>query len=336
MDIGKLLLKYNQFYTDYIGRGGGGRLLTLLDLVMNFVVHGSTITDYFEYEFYAKKHIAKRGYVTWRRANRYFRILQNPGSVNQLKDKLEFYRNFDECLGRRWIYPKEATRTEFLEFIETDPVIIVKPRCGGCGQGVRRIRVQRDAVNSVYNELTENDSIAETCIRQVDIMNKFHPASVNTVRVYTVLTNSGVRIMAAAFKIGNGGAVIDNHAAGGILAAVDVESGLVYTTGIDKYSTRYIIHPMSGEQIVGFQIPMWDQVRQLVAQLANRVPDIRYVGWDVALTDHGPVVIEGNNRGMFDLQQQADQIGKRAIYDEVLAQCLSTCHVGSSAGGSLR
>ncbi len=79
-------------------------------------------------------------------------------------------------------------------------------------------------------------------------------------------------------------------------------------------------HPVTGEVIVGFQIPFWNQIIELVKELAYVVPQVRYVGWNIAITEKRPILIEGNYRGMFGVQQQVDQIGKRQLYDMVLKE----------------
>ena len=45
----------------------------------------------------------------------------------------------------------------------------------------------------------------------------------------------------------------------------------------------------------GFRIPYWNEVRELVKNVHAKLPDIRSIGWDVAITPNGPVLIEGND-----------------------------------------
>lgn len=54
--------------------------------------------------------------------------------------------------------------------------------------------------------------------------------------------------------------------------------------------------------IPGFQVPRWDEAVELVTRLANVIETNNYVGWDIALTDKGWVMIEGNPRGQFVIQ----------------------------------
>ena len=53
-------------------------------------------------------------------------------------------------------------------------------------------------------------------------------------------------------------------------------------------------HPRSGRTIAGTRVPEWDACRELAARAARAVAPLRTVGWDVAPTADGPVVVEGN------------------------------------------
>ena len=316
----ELVHKFNALYLSYIGKGSLHRLLCLFDLVLAFVVHGSSITDCFEYEFFRKSYFERREFVTFRYAQRLYSLLNDKTHTHKFRDKFEFNKEFDAVLGRHWICPQYCTADEFMEFTRKHSPVIAKPRFGGLGNGIRKVNLTDCADADQFFTWAQNmDLIVEQCIDQLDIMSRLHPPSVNTVRVTTAVANSEILIMSAALRIGNRGAYVDNHAAGGILAAIDIDSGVVMSQGIDKYGRRYVVHPMTGERIVGLEIPYWNETVQLVRHLALVVPQVRYVGWDIALTKSGPILVEGNDRGMFDVQQQADQIGKRKLYEKVLS-----------------
>ena len=54
------------------------------------------------------------------------------------------------------------------------------------------------------------------------------------------------------------------------------------------------VHPYTGTPIVGFTFPFGRRSLELCLRAAHVVPQVGYVGWDVCVTENGPVLIEGN------------------------------------------
>ena len=52
--------------------------------------------------------------------------------------------------------------------------------------------------------------------------------------------------------------------------------------------------PGWGTRIEGIELPMWDEALELAhAAMPHFLPN-RSIGWDVAITDRGPVIVEAN------------------------------------------
>ena len=150
-------------------------------------------------------------------------------------------------------------------------------------------------------------------------MSDFNPSSVNTLRVVTINTGKTIEIMNAVFRCGNGKGCTDNFHHLGLAALVDIDTGIVYTQAIDKKNNRYILHPISNKQIVGFKIPYWENVLETVKCAADVNKNIRYVGWDIAINNDGTIcIIEGNSASDPDVVQMPDQIGKWNKYKEII------------------
>lgn len=88
--------------------------------------------------------------------------------------------------------------------------------------------------------------------------------------------------------------MVDNFCAGGIAAGIDLKTGKINTTAIDKKKHRYKEHPVSKVKLVGFKIPYWKESIDLVKKCYNLIPTVRYIGFDVAITKDGPIIVEGN------------------------------------------
>lgn len=126
---------------------------------------------------------------------------------------------------------------------------------------------------------------------------KYNPSSVNTCRVITFVNLQGeVSIPVAVLRIGVQGKNTDNWHTGGIAAAVDPKTGVIGEGVLrpEFGGTRHTSHPDSGITFTGEKVPDWDKIVALTQKAARMTPFIRIVGWDVAATPQGPVLVEAN------------------------------------------
>lgn len=140
----------------------------------------------------------------------------------------------------------------------------------------------------------------EQRIRQSEQLSRFNPSSVNTIRFMTTLMPTGeAKVIATFIKIGRSGAFVDNAGGGGnVDAGINVKTGEIYGAiefnGFRK--TRPIdCHPDTGTQLNGVVIEYWDEICAQLCHFQQRLPFLKAIGWDVAITDDGPVVIEMND-----------------------------------------
>jgi uncharacterized protein len=134
-------------------------------------------------------------------------------------------------------------------------------------------------------------------------------SALSTVRILTCLNEAGEpEIIGAAMRmaIGNN-RVVDNLHAGGIAAAVDLDTGALGSAsnlGADCRLGWLDRHPDSGAQITGARLPMWDEVREFAIRTHMAFDDRLLVGWDIAITPDGPVLVEGNGAPDLDIMQR--------------------------------
>jgi hypothetical protein len=134
-------------------------------------------------------------------------------------------------------------------------------------------------------------------VRQHEFLSAMAPTTTNTFRIVTLLTRDGeVSVHAAALRLGRKGTMADNWDRGGISVAVDVETGMLGDGLLKlKYGgARLDTHPDTGARFHGLQVPLWPEILDMAVRAAKVTPRLRSVGWDVALTPDGPVLIEGN------------------------------------------
>lgn len=117
----------------------------------------------------------------------------------------------------------------------------------------------------------------------------------------TIRYDDRVDVIFSYLRMGKGNSVIDNASAGGVFGVVDINTGKIYAA-CDRLGGTFERHPDSGINLVGFEIPRWNEVKELVKKAAQVLAKVRYVGWDVAVTKTGCVLIEGNDKGRWSFQ----------------------------------
>jgi hypothetical protein len=141
-------------------------------------------------------------------------------------------------------------------------------------------------------------------VAQAEYARRMYPEATNTIRLLTAwdLAQDAPFITVAAHRIGTSRSrPVDSFKGGlgGLSASLDMETGtLGPAVGMDSAGRRrsYSHHPETGAAIAGVQVPFWQAMKDMVLSAAGRTPQLPYVGWDMAVTDVGPCVIELNDR----------------------------------------
>jgi hypothetical protein len=140
-----------------------------------------------------------------------------------------------------------------------------------------------------------------------------------SVRVLSLLDGGSAKIFRAVCKIPAAGNWADNFwRPGNMIAAVDVETGRIIRTvkGTGAAMEVDFNHPATGADLVGWRVPQWAEVFDLVRRGAGATWGMRTQSWDIALAAPGPVAIEMNFGGDLNLSQLA--YGKGAL-DQVFS-----------------
>jgi hypothetical protein len=124
-----------------------------------------------------------------------------------------------------------------------------------------------------------------------------------TARAITVRPAGGKpELLRAIFKMSTGTAAVDNFQAGGIGSPIDPATGALGLASRRSpwHAPQLSRHPDTGERIDGFVLPGWHEVKQLAVRAHEAFAEFPSIGWDIAITERGPVIVEGNyNSGLF-------------------------------------
>lgn len=280
----------------------------------------SGLSDYLNYEFYHKKHAERKEYVTIGVADRYHEITANIKYAPYFSYKPNFLSNFKEFISRDWYTPKEGIEA-LKDFLKTHEVFMIKPAIGLGGGGVQKGTTKEiTSLSDFYQTLKKDDLFLDSYIVQHPDMEALAPASVNTIRVMTSGVGGKSRILFAAIRIGNGKNCADNFHQGGMSALIDMNTGKLVGNAFDKDLNEFEKHPLTHIKIDGYQIPYWQEVKDICLKAALVNQEVNAIGWDVAITKEGPTFIEGNRGPGYDLVQILSKRGRKDILRSVLAE----------------
>ncbi|MBR7143076.1 MAG: hypothetical protein IKD06_06025 [Clostridia bacterium] len=290
-----------------------------LDMLWCALRYGAAFTDYHVFGFAFLRGRQRRDFILAADNKHMVSVFNSMEYRHIFENKTEFCRVFSEFLGRPYLVLKEANASEFSAFLQGQEKIFVKKDDGFAGRGIACLDVSEEDPQAFLERLRqEGYDLAEHVICQHSQLAALAPASVNTVRMVSVLDTKGqTHILLAALRCGRGSR-LDNLNAGGLAAMIDLQSGCVYTPGKAKDLQCYETHPVSGIALPGFRLPYWQEALEMVRRAATRIPEVAYVGWDVAFTPTGPCLIEGNYHCGHDILQIADGVGKRALFQPFL------------------
>jgi hypothetical protein len=304
------------------GTPGRGYLYLLLDMLSCSLRHLASYEDYFDLRLYRMSTTERDEYVGTGSAFEFQSGMNERPYRRVFRSKHDFYLRFRDLMRRECIYLQIVDVADFADWVRTRPQVFAKPCFGNRGYGAEIISTGQYTASELYARLkNERRDFVEDLIVQHPEMQRLSPSAVNTVRIVTVLSGTEVTIIGAALRLGVDG-IVDNLASGGIAAPIAIGSGIVTRPAVSKdiRTTGFAKHPSTGATIVGFEVPCWDEVLAMAERAARVVPQVRTVGWDIAVTDDGPLLVEGNDHWCKTLWQLPDGQGKRRILRQFLPQ----------------
>jgi putative polysaccharide biosynthesis protein len=194
---------------------------------------------------------------------------------------------------------------------------VVKPARASFGLGVTLIRREAEAfVDHVGRRLSadqlldrlERDPQHNAFVVQERLRNHAKLIALSgsdtlqTARIHTLLERNGpCRVLEASLKIVSGDAVVDNiHGGrnGNLIAPISLEDGRLGPAFLESIESLGLIelaaHPRTGNGFEDVVLPDWAAALELVQTAAAAFAPLRALGWDVALTPRGPVIVEAN------------------------------------------
>ena len=251
----------------------------------------------------------------------------------------ELYAVFDPTLGWSAGGKRLGVKTDWVRFFQEDvgPAFVIKPTWGVHGLSLYVMSREGTAfvdfagrrweAGQLYDAMAGDPRFARFIVQErvfnhPDLAALSGSAALQTMRVVTAIEPGGApEILFAVQKLVAGENAADNFRwgrSGNIVAEVALDQGRIvkavtgHASGLMLAATE--THPRTGKPLIGFQLPHWPEVRELVRDAARKFLPIRTIGWDVAIAPDGPLVLEANMWWHPDHHNALGQTGRFLYY----------------------
>lgn len=315
-----------EFARELQGRCGVDARALEKDIIRAKKLNHIALEEYEWVGYYARTEAQKRSISTlWTRAelrkkytNKHYKAI--------LMNKYIFAKVFSEDFGRRFCLSSTISRENFDAMCGQAGKVVYKPLSKGQGRGVLILKAatpeERDETFAQLRTMPEG--IVEEWICQHGELDRLYAGAVSIVRFYSVCTPAGTYLFspvlttAATMDISNG-------CQDALTACVDIRTGEVLTDAVDQINIAIVPnHPVTGTAFKGLKIPFWQETVAMMSRVVPQASYISNIGWDVAIGQNGPMLVEANTIPGFNTAQYSgfasltNGYGFQPIFDEAM------------------
>lgn len=303
---------------------------------------------YYDFRLWKDSNLKKAGqYIGWQEHAMIFDWLNRKLDTKTLDNKnsfFEFYHSTDiptpPIIVRFDGSEMEQWYCDSSSFPKVD--LFIKPTNLYCGEGVERweyvevchkwkrvdtFLTHSEFVSYCRQLANKYQLIVQPRLRNHPSFEQFSNGALCTLRViFYHLPKTKPALFQSCFRMPVGMGEADNFNAGGIAAGVSERGKLGVAVGKDVRAGLFTHHPDTRARIEGVDLPYWQQVVDLALLAHERLGAPCFVGWDIALTIDGPIVLEGNEKFGVDLAQmpQGQPLGETKYPEIVIAAANAT------------
>lgn len=191
---------------------------------------------------------------------------------------------------------KELVASVLIEWLEEFKTIFIKQTDALGGVGILKFKLG-DEVNLATIDI-HRDYIIEQGIVQHPELDNINPSCINSLRVMSFRENENVQVPSCFLRAGTGDSFVDNAAAGGVFVNYDLKKnrlGEIAYSHAGSGGKCYTHHPSTLYYFENKTLPYPEKVELIITKAAQLFSDIELIGWDIAYTKDGPIIIEGNS-----------------------------------------
>lgn len=293
--------KFRQFVNYAHQHTCHSKLFLWLDSILTVYQFNIGLIDYFYFRFFEKNKTERAKWVGTGYKYEYDLIMNPKSERHILQNKLHFFDAFSPFIKHAMCRLEDIiAHNDTAQKVLQNPSgkIAIKDALGQCGWNVEVIKANKMNKKALISHMEKKGfNMVEEFIVQHKDLNKLSPSGLNTVRLITQINQHGeIDFIGPTLRITVSSSV-DNMAMGNIAAPIDLSTGRVFKGGAyqDITKKREEKHPITGVQIIGFQVPYWAEVLRLCKEAALHNKKNKSIGWDVAITNSGPSLLEGNH-----------------------------------------
>lgn len=230
-------------------------------------------------------------------------------------DKGLFNRHYKDLKGIETLDLRVDSYESFLDFTKRHEDFFVKSPDGCGGKEVNHVYRKdfpQGDIKKYYEKLIQTKYVVvEERIIQHEEVSKLSLHAVNTIRVITLRDKDGViKAPFVASRIAIGDSYKDNCSLGGASTPLEADGIVRFPYFSNIPTIQYFEkNKYTGFPFIGFQFPYFKEAIELCLTAFER-SQAHYIGWDVAISKNGPVLIEANAAPSFDLFQAKGQLAE--------------------------
>lgn len=255
--------------------------------------------------------------------NRMNRIGEIDSQVVILRDKFMFYKymkSYDLPVPEVFaiwkkgkLYDSKFNEVE-CNYLENRKDYFVKSIDGECASFVKHIGDFEELCKVIHKFEKMGSYIFQEKIVQSQEMDVLNPNAINTYRIVTINKDGKIYLLTFLLRVGTKKTGnVDNWAAGGLAIGIN-RDGYLKEYGFYKptYGTKVDTHPDTGVKFKEFYAPEYQQAIELACQAHRTLYGVCAIGWDIAISEHGPIIVEGNDNWEISLNQACDRPLRKA------------------------
>lgn len=317
----------------------------IIDFILYIIKNGEIDKSYFElgldvkgnsYNSFLSYHqyMLRRDKLNLTRPYNYVCLMRNKSLFTTLCNSWGFPTVRDIAKIKNGNY-YDTEYSSIYQILEINNNLFIKPIDSKKGQDIHKIDYINNNIyidneiksieelESFMNEIShQNDFLIQKRIIQHPQISSIYEKSINTLRVVTInnlksYNPNDIYVLGVELRVGANGNFTDNISAGGLKIGVD-GAGFLCRFGYynHKYGTKTQKHPDTNIIFEGYPIPYYSETVNLCKKFHSKIKDIHLIGWDVAITEEGPIFVEGNDSCGTDFQVLYGPM--KNIYDKYL------------------